>query len=601
MTEHSTLRLAEPDIAVEERADGTILLRSRTALGSHPQRLGDVLTRSAERTPDTTFLAERRDDQWTRITYGTALERATAIARFLVGRGLDHSTPLAILSGNSIQHALVSLGATLVGVPVVPVSPAYSRGSGDHGRLRYVIDAVRPAMLFVEDAADCAGALDALDLRDRIVATGSEDPAPSHFVSFSELLGTHIADAQLHRRIEEVTPSHVARYMLTSGSTGTPKPVITTHGMLCANQQMIAQLWRFLEDTPPVVVDWLPWSHTYGGAKIFNLTMWHGGTFYIDGGKPVTGSLEITLRNLREISPTVTFNVPRGLALLVPHLETDSALRERFFARLQMICFAAAALPDDLWTRLRELSMTVRGGQPVFISSGFGSTETSPTSTLVHFPVSDPRIIGLPPPGVELKLAPAEGDKMEIRVRGPHVTPGYLHDPDATRAAFDDEGFLRMGDAVRMADPDLPECGLRFEGRLTENFKLSTGTWVNTGALRVDILAATAPLLADAVPTAPDHDYLGLLAWLNPSAADGAGDPEARADLAAKLQNFNREHPGASTTVKRVLLLSEPPSLEAGEITDKQYVNQRAVRDRRKAEVARIYLDPAPPDVIEIA
>ncbi|UCG88565.1 MAG: feruloyl-CoA synthase [Gemmatimonadota bacterium] len=545
-------------------------------------------------------MAERRDSDWHRITYGTALERARATAQFLIDRGFDHTTPVAILSGNSIRHALVALGASLVGVPIIPITPAYSLMSRDHRRLQSIIEMLQPKMVFAEDPQSFAQALQSIDLHGRLLVTASSASDLPNAIPFEELVATRVKDEQLRRRMVQIDPSHTAKYMLTSGSTATPKPVITTHEMLCANQQMIAQLWPFLETEPPILVDWLPWSHTYGGGKIFNLTMWHGGTLYIDGGRPVPGAMEITLQNLREISPTVYFNVPRGFALLAPSLETDSALRESFFARLQMISFAAAALPDDLWMRLREVSMMARGGQPVFISAGYGSTETSPTSTLVHSPIPNPRAIGLPPPGVELKLVPAEAGKMELRVRGPHITPGYHKDPELTREAFDDEGYFRIGDAVSFVDPSDPAKGLVFDGRMTEDFKLTTGTWVNAGKLRIEILASTAPLLSDVVPTAPDRDYLGLLAWLSPAATEPSNHAAAITELTSRLRTFNMQHPGTSKVVRRILLLSEPPSFEEGEVTDKQYVNQRVVRDRRKADVDRLYANPLAPDVIEI-
>ncbi len=560
-----------------------------------------MLAEAATRVPDFPFLAERRDGEWFQITYGTALEQARAIAQFLVDRGFDHTTPVAILSGNSIRHALVTLGAMLLGVPVVPITPAYSLPNRDHSRLRSIVALLQPRMIFAEDAQSFQQALRSVEGQGRVLVTASIAGGPPEAIRFDELVDTPVKDKQLHRRMSEVKPTQAAKYVLTSGSTGTPRPVITTHGMLCANQQMIAQLWPFLEAESPVLVDWLPWSHTYGGGKIFNMVLWHRGTLYIDGGRPTPEGLDITLRNLREISPTVYFNVPRGLSLLTPHLEDDAALRRSFFSRLRMVNFAAAALPDHLWARLREISGRARGGRPIFITAGYGSTETSPTSTLVHFPISDPRVIGLPAPGVELKLIPAEAGKMELRVRGPHVTPGYHKCPEITRAAFDEEGYFRIGDAVRLVDETDPGKGLVFDGRLTEDFKLTTGTWVNAGALRMDILESTAPLLSDVVPTAPDRDYVGLLAWLSSSAAARADSPEMLADLVSRLRSFNLQHPGTSTAVRRILLLSEPPSFEEGEVTDKQYVNQRAVRNRREADVDRLYADPLAPDVIEIA
>jgi feruloyl-CoA synthase len=389
-----------------------------------------------------------------------------------------------------------------------------------------------------------------------------------------------------------------------------PKGVINTQRMLCANQQMLEQCWPFVRRTPPVLVDWLPWNHTFGGNHNFNLVLKQGGTLWIDAGKPAPGLIEQTLANLREISPTIYFNVPAGYAQLVPQLEADRELRDHFFENLQVIFYAAAALPEDLWNRLADLSVQARG-ERVVMASGWGSTETSPLSTSVHFPIERAASIGLPPPGVEIKMVPL-GPKTELRVRGPHVTPGYLERDDLTAAAFDEDGFYRIGDAGRLADPEDPAQGLMFDGRVAEDFKLSSGTWVRTGALRVKALAAASPVLQDALVTGHDRDYVGLLAWPNLQAcATLCGDPETEGDPARLLRSggvierirrglaqYNAENPGSSTRICRVILMPEPPSIDANEITDKGYVNQGAALERRAGLVKHLYQNPPEAEVI---
>jgi feruloyl-CoA synthase len=408
------------------------------------------------------------------------------------------------------------------------------------------------------------------------------------------------AGPAVDRAAAAIRADTIAKILFTSGSTGLPKGVINTHGMLTANQQQIFQLWPFLAEQPLVLVDWLPWNHTFGGNHNFNLVLRHAGTLYIDGGRPMPGLVEQTVRNLTEVSPTISFNVPAGYAALLPYLERDEAFARSFFAKLRLIFYAGAALPQDLWDRLEAASARVTG-ERIPMTSSWGMTETAPMATMAHFHIDQAGPVGVPAPGVELKLVPT-GTKLEVRVRGPNVTPGYWKRPDLIRAAFDQDGFYIPGDAVRFSDPADPAQGLVFDGRLAEDFKLTTGTWVHVGALRVGVLAAASPVLQDAVVAGENRDFIGLLAWPNgagcqkligdgapASAADLARHPRVRAHLAAALARWNEAHGGASQHIARVLILADPPSIDANEITDKGYINQRLALERRKSDVERLF------------
>jgi feruloyl-CoA synthase len=386
----------------------------------------------------------------------------------------------------------------------------------------------------------------------------------------------------LELAFSRITPDTVAKILFTSGSTGTPKGVINTHRMLCSNQQSWAQLWPFVEDKPQVIVDWLPWNHTFGGNACFNMMLRNGGTLYIDGGKPAPGLVDVTARNLREISPTMYFNVPRGFDLLMPFLESDAALRKSFFRNLDVLFYAGAALPQNLWERLEKLAIAEKGGELAMLSA-WGSTETAPMASCVHHLIERAGVVGNPAPGSSLKLVPA-GGKLEVRVKGPNVTPGYFRREDLTREAFDEEGYYRIGDAMRFADRAAPEKGLVFDGRVAEDFKLSTGTWVHVGAVRVKLIAAGDPLIQDAVITGHDRNEIGALVFLSPAAKD--------VDVQSKLKDALRKlsaEGGSSTHPVRLMVMSEPPSIDAGEITDKGYINQRAVLERRAALVERLH------------
>jgi feruloyl-CoA synthase len=581
-------------VSVERCADGSLILRSPQPLRDHPTNLGLLLFRWAEEIPDRVFLAERGSDGgWRRVSYSEAARAASSIAQALIDRNLDPSRMVMVLSGNGIDHALLMLGGFLAGVPICPVSPAYSLMSADHGKLKHVHRLIEPALVYVQSYEAFRPALQALGVSGRELVCSSDLPEGLGGTRFSELVAT-APTPEVRRRAESVSPGDVAKILFTSGSTALPKGVVNTHGMLSSNQQMLRQCWPFLERTPPVLLDWLPWNHTFGGNHNFNMVLGNGGTLFVDDGRPTAGLIERTVANLREVFPNVYFSVPAGYAMLLPYLEKDAELARRFLRDLRLLFYAAAALSQDLWDRLARLS-TTHLGRLLPLTSAWGATETSPLATTAHFPVERADVIGLPVPGVEVKLARGAA-RMELRVRGPNVTPGYFKEPDLTREAFDSDGFYRTGDAGRLLDPEAPEKGLVFDGRLAEDFKLGTGTWVHVGVLRTAVLAACAPALQDLVVCGHGRDVVGILAWPNLSACrDLAEVVEA---VRQGIGAHNRANPGASTRIARVHLLAEPPSIDANEITDKGYVNQLAVRERRAGLVERLLADPPGPDVV---
>lgn len=566
----SNLEFAPPEVNVEQRADGTSILRSLRPLLSYARCTTEWLTKWAARVSDRVFLMERAGSDWRRLTYRETLHEVRLLAEGLVTRDPERRHPIAILSDNSIDHALLSLAAQYVGIPVAPISPAYSLMSKDFAKLKYILELVRPGIVWTSDPEKFAAALR---------TTGF------HATKLDELRAIKATSA-VDEAHAQVGPDTIAKILFTSGSTGTPKGVLNTHRMLCSNQQMLAQGWPFVEKRPPIVVDWLPWNHTFGGNHNFNLVLRNGGTLVIDGGKPVPGLVETTVRNLKDVNPTMYFNVPRGFDLLLPHLETDAELRENFFRDLDMVFYAAAALPQNLWERLEKLAVTAKGGNLAMLSA-WGSTETSPLAAQVHFHIERAGVIGLPVAGCELKLVPTAG-KLEVRVRGPHVTPGYWQREDLTHAAFDEEGFYCIGDAVKFADPENPAKGILFDGRVAEDFKLTSGTWVHVGSVRVRLIAAGNPVIQDAVITGHGRDDIGALVFLSPAAQSMTAE-ELRGKLENALRNLANDGQGSSMCPKRLLILKEPASIDAGEITDKGYINQRAVLEKRAALVEELY------------
>ncbi len=573
MNLHSTLRFAPARASLEQRADGAVLLRSPDPLGAYPRALGEWLVHWAGAAPQRDFLAEREGEGWRRVSYAQALDAARRIGESLLARGLSAERPVAILSDNSVDHALLALGAMHAGIPVAPISPAYSLMSRDHAKLKGIFALLQPGLVFAQNPAPFAAALAAVGA----TATPLEPLLQSE------------PGARIDAAFAAVGPDTVAKILFTSGSTGTPKGVINTQRMLCSNQQSWAQLWPFLEDRPPVLCEWLPWNHTFGGNATFNMVLRNGGTLHVDGGKPAPGLVDVTVKNLREVSPTLYFNVPRGFDLLLPFLESDAGLCKSFFRRLDAVFYAGAALPQNLWERLEALAHRERGGELAMLSA-WGSTETSPMATCVHYPIPRAGVVGVPGPGTELKLVPGAG-KLEVRVRGPNVTPGYWRREDLTREAFDEEGYYRIGDAMKLADPADPARGIVFDGRVAEDFKLMSGTWVHVGAVRVKLIAACDPLVQDAVITGHDRAEMGALLFVNPAAVQALGLDAAgvRARLQAALARLHAEATGSSTAPGRLLVLAEPPSIDANEITDKGYINQRAVLERRAAQLEALY------------
>jgi feruloyl-CoA synthase len=595
---------ARPRITAETRADGSILLRSDVELGTHADHLGHELRRWADATPGAVLATEPGPQGRRSLTYADARRAADAIAQGLLDRGAGPDRPVLLLSGNSLEHLLFTLACSTAGVPAVPASVAYSLMSADYRQLRAMAELVRPGLVFADDADRFRQALDAVDGDATVVVSRGERAGA---VRFDELAATTPGPA-LERAFHAITPDTVAKILFTSGSTGTPKGVLTTQRMLTSNQQMMRQAWPFLTGEPPVLVDWLPWSHTFGGSHNVGMALTNGGTLHIDAGRPVPQLFEHTVNALREIAPTLYVNVPAGYAMLVPRLEADVGFARHFLSRLRLLFYAGAALPPALWDRLERL-VERHADHPVPLTSSWGTTETAPAATSAHWAGSRCGCIGVPLPGVTVKLVPV-GDKREIRLRGDNVTPGYLNRPDVTAAAFDEEGYYRTGDAVVLVDPRDPNQGLMFDGRIAEDFKLATGTWVSVATVRTRLISA-ARVLSDAVLAGHDRDEVTALAWLNlPEARAVCGlaadadvpldHPALREHLAAALAEGGAAA-GSSGRVARLLLCADPPDLDAGEITDKGYVNQRVVLDRRADLVDRLYSDEPDPGVITAA
>lgn len=589
-------QLAPQNVHVQAKGAGAFVLRSPMSLAEPARCIGDWLEHWAAQRPEHTFLAERdADGQWRRLNYRQVRQSVGAIAQALLDMDLPAGQPVVALSDNSVDHALLMLAAMHIGRPFCTISSAYTRLAKDASRLQQMLALVRPALIYAADASVYGPrSVEAAPDVPKVFTTGADAIPGAH--SFQSLLDTRETPA-VAERFARIRPEDHAKYLLTSGSTGIPKAVINTHRMLCANQAAIAQVWPFLHEQPPLVVDWLPWSHTFGTNHNFNMVLAHGGSLYIDEGRPLPGLLEKSVRNLCDVQPTMYFNVPRGFDALAPLLEQNEELARQFFERLQVMFYAGAALSASTWERIEAISQRAVGRR-VWFTSAWGATETAPVITTLHWRTERAGCIGLPVPGMELKFVP-NGKKMEMRVRGASVFPGYLHAPELTQQAFDEEGFYKIGDAGLFAEPGNPASGIVFDGRVAEDFKLSSGTWVSVGPLRVRAIGAMAPHVQDVVVTGHNREAVGLMVFLTPAAHNVPRETLER-DLRAGLQRLHDEGAGSAQAPSRLLILDEPPDVDAGEITDKGYLNQRAILERRASQVERLYAGKADPDILII-
>ncbi len=604
------VRLGRPTVVTDRRPDGTIRLRSIDTLGRYPEKLTERLEYWAAHAPDRILFAQREaGGGWRSLTYAETLNRVRCIGEALLRRELSPERPIVILSANDIEHAVLGLAANYVGIPYAPISPAYSLVSTDLAKLRYIFDLITPGLVFAADGDAYARAIEGVAAPDiEIVVT--RNPIPSrHATQFSDLAAL-AATTAVDVAHANVGPDTIAKFLFTSGSTGIPKAVVNTQRMWCSNQEMIRSALAYFQDEPPVVVDWAPWHHTAGGNHNFGIVLYNGGTFFIDEGKPLPGAIEATVRNLREVAPNWYFNVPKGFEALLPYLRSDAQLRRKFFSRLKVLWYAGAGIAQNIFDEMKQLAADTCGESILFLT-GLGSTETAPYAFGRTWDTDKANNIGLPPPGVEVKLVPMDG-KLEARLRGPSITPGYWRSPILTGNAFDEEGFYRLGDAFRFDDPADPCRGLLYEGRITEEFKLSSGTWVNVDRLRVRLIEEFAPLVRDIVLTGSDRDEIAALIFpdldacrclipqpsVNARAIDVLRSQRVRQEFQRLLNAHVKDSTGSSTRVCRVILLDEPASLDIGEITDKGSINQRAVLQHRAALVNDLYTTPSPPHVI---
>lgn len=602
-------QLAPARVEVEHLDNGGFILRSPDSLGPYPRCVGEWLEKWAIETPDALYFAEREGDGWRELTYAQVRDVVGRLGQGLLDLGLSSAQPLVVLSSNDLNHAMLTLAAMHVGIPIGTVSVSYSKGRKDYSKLATILASLNPGGIFVSHGHDFAPSL--LSVKpDCPIIVGQDPEAIPGAVHIDQLYSTDETPAVMEA-FNALTENSHARYLLTSGSTGEPKVVVNTHKMLCSNQQMIAQCWRFLDNCKLRVLDWLPWSHTFGANHNFNMVLRNGGSFYIDDGLPMPGRIERTIENVKHVRPTMFFNVPRGYDVLLPYIEKDPELADALFAELDALFYAAAALPQNTWDRIHKAASKVRD-TPLFFTSEWGATETTPVLTNVHFRIDKPGNLGLPVPGIEIKFMPS-GDKLEMRVKGPSVFTEYLNDPDLASRSFDDDGFYMIGDAGYLLDEDHPEKGIVFNGRVTEDFKLTTGTWVSVGTLRPALVSALAPYVSDCVVCGHDKSEIAVLAFPTPALRELAGPegqtmhvdelalvPAVRQALLTGMKKMAAENKASSRHTRRLLLLNTAPNIEIGEITDKGYINQRMSISYRADEVKRLFAEPLDPAVILI-
>ena len=589
MTVSDTKNFWSPQFEYERRGDGSILMRQTEALPDYLPTLAAYLDKWADATPDAIWMARRDhspayDGSWRRISYRDARDKARRIAASLLNMGLGPDSPLMILSENSLEHGLLALACTYVGIPYAPVSPAYSLVSTDHAKLKAIATLLKPGAIFADDGQRFAAAINAIRSDDMQIVNHKNQIMGS--LSFDDLMEGRPEDTAPHRAA--LTGDHVVKYLFTSGSTGSPKAVINTNRMICAMQAMVRDCYRYVTHKAPVVLDWAPWNHTAAGNKVSNLVMTNGGTYYIDDGKPAPGKFDETLRNLREIECTWYFNVPIGWDMLVEELERDPALANTFFSQLGMMFYAGAGMPQHTWDRLRAIGRATTGRE-VLLASSLGSTETAPFALAITEVQEKSGNIGVPARGLTLKLVPTSG-KLELRLKGPSIFPGYFGDPEKTAEAFDEEGFYCMGDALRPADLEDFAKGFFFDGRIGENFKLATGTWVGVGAVRASLVDAMQGLIRDAVIVGENEIRLGAL--LLPSESGRALDNTAfRTAIQTHLETAAAAATGSASRVQLALILDHEPSFDRGEVTEKGSLNQRAMRANNADAIATLYSD----------
>jgi feruloyl-CoA synthase len=593
----------QPEVTITHAADGVVYVRPVMQLGEYAAKITDRLEHWAEHAPARVFLGQRDSEgNWRTLTYAQARAGARGVAQYLLRSKCNIERPVAILSGNDLEHAQLALGAMYAGIPYAPISPAYSLISTDFGKLRYILNLLTPGLVFVADAAPFRKAIDATVVTGTEIVTGADFPGIASTAPTEDVDGAHDA----------VGPDTIVKILFTSGSTGQPKGVINTQRMWCSNQQLVRSVLPFVKDEPPILCDWLPWNHTFAGNHDFGLVLYNGGSYYIDEGRPAPGAMDATVRNLDDVRPNIYLSVPRGFEALLPYLRERPEFRKRFFSRLKMFYYAGASLSQPVWDELQQLAVD-SCGERIVVFTGLGSTETAPAAMFPGREIPMAGYVGFPAPGVELKLVPA-GEKLEMRLRGPGITPGYWRQPELTEATFDEEGFYRIGDALRYFDPADPSKGFVFDGRLTEDFKLSTGTWVSVGPLRARFLAHCQPLAQEVVIAGHDRPDVTALIFpgadacraLCPDLPPGASLAEVlasapvRAQFRQLLAELSAAGTGSSNRIERAILLEEPPSIDAHEVTDKGSLNQGAILRRRASLVEELYSAAPPERVIRV-